>query len=241
MHPNDTQQGDPEAAGRTRLSYMICFVPRSGSTLLAELLGSTGLAGAPEEYFHPVTMPRLMREWEVDTLEDYVRALLARKTGANGVFGVKVARGQYWATFGESDPRPLFPELRFVYVRRLDRVRQAVSWARALQTLQWASWVGARPDRRATYDPEEIERKLNRVSGDEAAWESLFAEHGISPLRVLYEELAEAREQTVRRVTDFIGAPLPAGFRLEQPRLERQADEESERWVARYLSELAQR
>src|SRR5690349_13000702 len=32
-------------------SYIVCATPRSGSTLLCELLKDTGVAGRPEEYF----------------------------------------------------------------------------------------------------------------------------------------------------------------------------------------------
>src|SRR5437763_8800540 len=32
-------------------SYLVCATPRSGSTLLCELLKETGVAGRPEEYF----------------------------------------------------------------------------------------------------------------------------------------------------------------------------------------------
>src|SRR5579875_3648135 len=35
----------------SHLSYIVCSTPRSGSTLLCELLKSTGVAGRPEEYF----------------------------------------------------------------------------------------------------------------------------------------------------------------------------------------------
>jgi trehalose 2-sulfotransferase len=35
----------------TPRSYVVCATPRSGSTLLCELLKSTGVAGRPEEYF----------------------------------------------------------------------------------------------------------------------------------------------------------------------------------------------
>lgn len=34
-----------------RISYLVCATPRSGSTLLCELLKHTGVAGRPEEYF----------------------------------------------------------------------------------------------------------------------------------------------------------------------------------------------
>ena len=40
------------------MSYLVCSIPRSGSSLLCELLGGTGLAGAPAEFFHPDKMRR---------------------------------------------------------------------------------------------------------------------------------------------------------------------------------------
>lgn len=38
-------------------SYVICTSPRSGSTLLCNMLAATGVAGKPKSYFHqgPIT------------------------------------------------------------------------------------------------------------------------------------------------------------------------------------------
>lgn len=72
---------------QTTLSYAVCALPRSGSSLLCELLFDTGLAGAPAEYFDAQQL-----------LES------------------------------------AFSSLRYVYISRSDRLRQAIAWARAVQT-----------------------------------------------------------------------------------------------------------
>ena len=48
------------------LSYLVCATPRSGSTLLCQLLDETGLAGHPEEYFEALRhsgLPRRPHEY----------------------------------------------------------------------------------------------------------------------------------------------------------------------------------
>jgi LPS sulfotransferase NodH len=48
------------------LSYLVCATPRSGSTLLCQLLDQTGIAGHPEEYFEALRhsgLPRRPHEY----------------------------------------------------------------------------------------------------------------------------------------------------------------------------------
>src|SRR5215212_4925645 len=48
------------------MAYLVCATPRSGSTLLCELLGSSGVAGTPAEYFEDLratSLPRQAREY----------------------------------------------------------------------------------------------------------------------------------------------------------------------------------
>src|SRR2546422_3118854 len=85
------------------VSYMVCSVPRSGSSLLCELLCTTGRAGAPTEFFDPELMEQFSATWQVESLEDYLEALLHKKTSPNGVFGVKVHYGQFVNVFRDTD------------------------------------------------------------------------------------------------------------------------------------------
>jgi trehalose 2-sulfotransferase len=218
------------------LSYLVCSIPRSGSTLLCDMLMSTGVAGHPIEYFHPTRMAGLQRQWDVDSVEDYVGRLLAERIGTNGVFGAKVHWGQYKPAFDSRDPRELFPSLRLVFIRREDRLRQAISWVRALQSEEWRA-KGDEPGREPAFDAEEIGRKLKRIENDEAAWRALFERHGLTPLEVTYEELVERRDETASAVADHLGLELPRGYAFGESRIERQADAISEEWFERYRSE----
>jgi LPS sulfotransferase NodH len=226
-----------DSAAEPRISYMICSVPRSGSSLLCEMLANTLHAGMPAEYFRPDRIAMFKRRWGVATFDEYRRALLERKTSPNGVFGLKVHWAQYGPTVEDRDPTGLFPNIRFIYIRRLDRVRQAVSWVRAFQTGSWSTLLGPETPRQPLFDREDIERKLSRLERDEEGWEELFQGHGISPHRMTYEELAASPEAAAREVLSLLDVELPAGFGLEPPLMERQADELSEEWVARYLAE----
>jgi trehalose 2-sulfotransferase len=217
-----------------RVSYMVCSVPRSGSSLLCELLAGTGVAGAPAEFFHPDKMAALREGWQTPDLDTYVRELLARKTSPNGVFGVKAHWGQYDPLFAEKDPRTIFPDAHIVFITRRDRLRQSISWVRALQTRKWADQDRPRVERPAVFDADHITRKLGRIEREEKLWESLFARHGITPHRVLYEDLVETQEATVRAVLEWLGVAVPAALELPAPRLGRQADELSDEWAQRY-------
>ena len=49
------------------------------------------------------------------------------------------------------------------------------------------------------------------------------------------------REATLRKVLDFLDVALPEGLEFDPPALERQADDMSEEWVARYLADSTSR
>ncbi len=88
-----------EIAYRTD-SYFVCATPRTGSSLLLGLLGSTGLCGRPQAYFRAPDEPLWADRWQIPrTAEggfnyaDYVRAARAAGSTPNGVFGAKLMWG----------------------------------------------------------------------------------------------------------------------------------------------------
>jgi LPS sulfotransferase NodH len=223
--------------GDPRRSYLICSIPRSGSTLLCGLLTGTGVAGAPDEFFNPAYMRVRMQRWGVETTDEFVTQLLARKTGPNGVFGVKAHWSQYKRAFGGADPRQIFPGLRLIYIYRRDRLRQAVSWARAKQTSRFRSDQRVPTERQATFNAEDITHVLNRIERLDELWAGLFDRLGVAPHAVVYEDLVADRDGALRKVLGHIGIEPPVGLRVRTPVLERQADALTEEWVERYVAE----
>src|SRR3954468_521056 len=266
-----------------KLCYLVCATPRSGSTLLCHLLGETGVAGRPEEYFEALQhsgVPRRPHEyfdrerhaniierlafrelpdgierpanplWEPGSYDRYLAWALDAGTTPNGVFGAKLMWGYLgdFATLlrgiegnaGRAVPELLaaaFPRLRYVQITRHDKVRQAVSLWKAVQTQAW------RAEQRAAGEPVFSFRAINYLvrllTAHDASWDAYFLGLGHRPLKVTYEELAAARGPVVRRVLDHLGIVAPADLGLEAPRLEAQTDELSEDWVRRVHEHLA--
>ena len=76
-------------------AYLICATPRTGSSHLCALLGSTGVAGHPESYFREADEPSWASGWgilrEDNSFEysDYVASALAAGRTSNGVFAAR--------------------------------------------------------------------------------------------------------------------------------------------------------
>jgi LPS sulfotransferase NodH len=269
------------------LSYLVCATPRSGSTLLCELLDQTGVAGHPEEYFEALRhsgVPRQPHEyfdrerhaniierlafrempdgvvrpanplWDPSDYGRYLDWALEQGTTSNGVFGAKLMWG-YLGDFADllrtirgmaGFPLPAllahsFPGLRYIQITREDKVRQAVSLWKAVQTQAWRQGDADRTASAA--DPVFSFRAINYLvrllTAHDASWDAYFLGLGRPPqLKVTYEELAADPEPVVHRVLAHLGIPAPDPLTLGAPRLSVQADELSEDWVRRVHEHL---
>jgi LPS sulfotransferase NodH len=229
-----------------------------------EALRHSGVPRRPHEYFdagrHPDIVDRLAYRvmpdgdvpepsplWSPETYGEYLRWALDEGTTPNGVFGAKLMWGylnDFAALLCGIDGfgrRPVpqlldraFPNLRYIRVTREDKIRQAVSLWKAVQTQAWNSEaaVTAEPQ----YDAAALRHLRGQLIAHDAAWVGYFTGLGVEPLVVTYEELAEAHEPVIRRVLDHLGIGWPEGHRVPPPRLQVQADEMSEDWVRRFES-----
>lgn len=236
------------------MSYLICSTPRSGSYLLCEVLQQTGLAGRPTEYFVQSMMLSLQRQWGISNLSGYFKKVLEVGTTPNGVFGMKAHMSQFGAVMcilqqvpqfqGLAVPELLstiFPNLSYIWISRRDKVRQAVSHLKALQTNIW--WLTDRPPvpveeptgSTANFNFEAIDQLLRWIEEEETAWQDYFNAYAIKPLVVIYEELVQTYNITACQVLDYLHIPKPDDLVITEPRMKRQADMISEEWVERYL------
>jgi trehalose 2-sulfotransferase len=168
-------------------------------------------------------------------------------TTANGVFGAKVMWNQL-ADIGElsrraADPLSLLQGLlaptHWVWVRRRDVLRQAVSLWRALQTQTWRD-AGA-PEPTAVYSRAAIAHLTALLADHDAAWSRFFAEHALDPLELVYEDYARDVPRAVAQVLDHLGVEAPAGCIAADPPLGRQADRISDEWAEAYRRGIAVR
>ena len=256
-------------------AYLVCATPRSGSTLLCEMLRATGVVGNPREHFEVLRhsgRPRQPREYFAGVADRGVLELLAPlepefpsvepsaawrerivRAGQtpNGVWGGKLmwghvadllARARALEGLERADLatvlRVLLGDVRFVLVTRADKVSQAVSLWRAVQTRRWRADAGTPPrPHDAVYHFAAIDHLVTRLEADEAAWRAWFGTMSAGPGRPLelpYETLAADPRAAVEQVLGFCGF---SGVRIGDPPLRHQRDAQSREWVARYLTE----
>lgn len=190
--------------------------------------------------------------WSRETYGEYLGWALAQGTTPNGVFGAKLMWG-YLGDFARllrgidglgslTLPELLgrvFPDLRYVQITRDDKVRQAVSLWKAVQTQAWRKDdPGARPTIEPTFSFRAINYLVRLLTAHDASWDAYFLGLGHDPLKVTYEELAAAPGPTVTRVLAHLGVEVPGDVRFDGPRLVAQADELSEEWVRRVHEHL---
>jgi trehalose 2-sulfotransferase len=241
-----------------------------------EALKETGVPRRPREYFWGLRSPEVIRllpadaqidreaerlpTWSRDDYALHLAAVLREGTTANGVFASKLM----WSYFNDflelmrGIPRfggmgdgsllnAAFPEVRYVFVSRSDKVRQAVSLWRALQTWVWRKGEGQGsqeplPERRAVYSFDAIDHLLDQLRRHEDAWRGFFFRIGQQPLSLFYEDVAGDLEGSVGRVLNMLGVERPpTATATGKPAMSRQSDELSESWVQNYLEDVSRR
>lgn len=239
-HEHNSAQYDFPYQEKARLSYLVASLPRSGSTLLCRGLWETGMAGAPLEYFAEVHMEDYLKRWGQMSIGDYVLKLQQHRTSPNGIFGFK---GHYrqlrdWFFKHGIGPEDLFPNLRYIYIVRQDRLRQAISYVKAMQTNRWTSdWQEGILDE-LRYDFDAISKRMNELVATDRAWKGYFLKTRTQPLHIVYESFIEKYEESVREVLRFLEVREYREVAISPPRLTKQADEVTEQWYEQYLKDL---
>jgi LPS sulfotransferase NodH len=249
-----------------------------------EALRHSGRPRRPEEYFLGVEDQSIRDHlgeraqgseptprsplWSRAAYDRYLEWVMETGTTPNGVFGAKLM----WGYFGDfvsllrNVPAyrdlPLadllgevFPALTLVRVVRANKVRQAVSLWKAVQTATWREDQAKskatsieddgsppfktfieehRPQLRFHY--QAIDHLLTQLLEEEASWDAFFEHTRIKPVLVLYENFEADYETSTLNLLSRLGLEPPADFSLE-PRMKRQSDSVNDDWAKRY-SEL---
>ncbi len=247
-----------------------------------EALLHSGRPRRPEDYFRGIDDPSILdhlgeREmgddppqrsplWSRTAYDRYLEWAMEAGTTPNGMFGAKLM----WGYFGDfvsllrniPDYRdvPLaelmpavFPDLTFVRVVRANKVRQAVSLWKAVQTARWRqeeaheqsgngddgggtppykSFIQEhRPQLRFHY--RAIAHLLDQILAQEAFWDAFFEHSRIRPVLVLYENFAADPQVSTVSVLERLELSPPERFRFDPP-MKPQSDELNDDWTRRY-------
>ena len=240
-------------------SYKIWFSQRCGSSLLCQALESTGIAGKPGEHFFGIYKGTLCDHYGVDNYQDLKKALWNAGT-LNGIFAVKNSFHQYhyYRIFNEilqlRDIHPtaeldhesiwadLFPNCKYIFLTRRNKVRLAVSWWKAIKDQVWHLKGGEEHQNPGSfyqehYDFDALIHLLKEAVLRECAMQEYFNRYQIQPFTVVYEDFVNDYEGTIRKVIDFLEIEYDS-LEIAPPYYHKTADAGSEEWVQRFRLDL---
>jgi LPS sulfotransferase NodH len=225
--------------GPLQKSYIVASSYRCGSQYLCWRLWQTGRLGAPSEVLNPTSELRvLMNRFKASSPADYIAKLLAHRASRNGVFGMK-AHFHHFEAFLKDYPALLevLSPLTYIYINRNDKVAQAVSMVKALQTDWWTSRMEEGPTPALRYDREMIAKCMEDIEQQDLTWRQWFDAHDVRPFQVTYDELTADSASVVRNIVELLGVQDDERDEVDVPPARKQGDETNQAWIERFRRE----
>ena len=244
-------------------SYVLCGTPRSGSTLLCEMLAITGVAGRPNSYFRVEDIAGWADSWGVPHSQGidapgfdraYLDAMRREGRAGTDVFGLRLM----WGSTAEATRRlnralgreaalpesleAAFGRVLHVHVSRNDKVAQAVSLLRAEQSGLWhlaadgSVLEGVEAPRQVTYDGTRIAELVSDLINDDRSWSTFFETSEITPLQLVYEEVAANPKAALRHLLAALELDPDGATSVTIP-TSKLGDDVSQAWAERFRRE----
>jgi LPS sulfotransferase NodH/predicted SAM-dependent methyltransferase/carbonic anhydrase/acetyltransferase-like protein (isoleucine patch superfamily) len=238
-------------------TLLIAFTMRCGSNFLCEHLRANGI-GDPVEYLqYPFGVAN--RQFYDDLGVDYgdftgfLDALIENKS-VNDIFSVKIAwdhKNAFLDAIKKIDSsidslEDFFPGARWLFLRRHDKVAQAISLWKAQKTGVWVAKNSSMPVKeKPEYKFFEILDSLMHILVEDLFWERYFYERKIDPLTLYYEDYEQNVKNAVLMVARYLG--VSEQLRLSEPNdiasvdaIVKQRDSYSEEIYRRFKSDILQ-
>jgi trehalose 2-sulfotransferase len=254
--------------GQPKQTYILWFSQRVGSSLLAQALEDTEVAGCPREWFVGATVSEVMERNNASTALELRDRIWRDGSTTNRVAAIKygmypklhVELTQLMASVlagpaARDDRRAwesYFPNCTHFLLTRHDKVNLAVSWWRAIKSGEWhrpnrsepTAW-GRPPEPRPQprddeYSYDAINHLVREAKERERAIHDQLDRWGIKPHIVVYEDLIERFESTVRRVLSELHLDSPELI-IAKPAFAPLADAISKTWRERYIHDRRRR
>lgn len=234
----------PQRPSGPEITYLLASVPRAGSTHLSHLLWRSGCLGAPLEYlnFLPLS-PYGFAATSTELQQQLWRSVLRRRCSPNGVFGLKTFTAQF-ETLDQENPALLqdvmavmLPPDRprhIVYLRRRDRIAQAVSFTRAALSGVWRKEQEGSDQPRLEYSDERLQAAEREIAVQEEIWARMFGDLRIEPLCLWHEDVLADPTASTMQVANYLGVTIDPAAEVDIPAIEKQSEGDAPAWIERY-------
>jgi trehalose 2-sulfotransferase len=234
-NPQEYFEARAETGAPPHPGYFLAGLPRTGAGIRDDV--------------RPTDAPEYSDLRSVYGWEAHLERTFRLGTTDNGVFATKLMWNQLPDLEQHAAALPEFAGLAgadlldrllehpsYVWMRRRDKVRQAISLWRALQTRTWRAEHPTAGNERPTlaYSFDGIEHLRRRLSADDEAWGRFFLHSLLDPLELVYEDdVSPDPAGAVGRVLAHVGVEAPTGWEPESG-MAQQSDELNDEWYVAY-------
>ena len=249
------------------INLIIAATQRCGSTMILEDLRNANVFGLPEEYFIP-----WYNSEKIINVQRELEHINRKSRGANNFSSVKIMAdqlkyierklsgskltppGQNGSQFMPSVAE-LFRKSYWVYVKRDDVLRQAISRHMSIETkINHATqndtdshFAGnllkgytASYNESARYDFQKIKRHCVNIVMENIIWANFFKLNEICPLTLTYEQLCfDTTFAYLDRIADFIGIDFKVdSVSFPQRQMVRLSNRKNDNWYFKFLADI---
>ena len=217
MNKQSTQPPNP---------FFIGTSPRSGSHFLMSLLNSTKTLGHVTEYLYgikePITVPTILGHFK-DCYEKSRELSNYGELWGMSVHLSQLKHAERWLELRQIHPN----SVRWIWLRRRDKVRQAISYIKACRT---DIWLLNKNDSQQKKEQQRAEVEINienlyRTTLEfyiqDEAWSNFFSKHEITSHTICYEDLIDESgwEMIISGALDFLKIPYQFPLNISTPLL----------------------
>lgn len=190
--------------------FLILSQPRTGSTFFCEVLNETKAIGIADEWFGPKQVSAYREFFSIpeDKFDfmSYLNFVISRSSRNNWfVCNSHINHIVYWRKRGIDLMKLQWNSV--IYIKRRDKLRQAISLARAEQTRAWRSYD--RPIGADKSTPASVLERLLWLYNLEKIYQANLKEHVVCEFA--YEDFAFQKfQETFDHIGDLIDVPLNA-------------------------------
>ncbi len=216
--------------------FFLLSTPRSGSTVICDLLYKSGFCLA-HEYFQPYEyLPILASRWDclqegILDKEKYTNQLIRFRTLKSGWLGINL-HGHHLPIFCEF--KKYFPRSKriFVRIRRRDIIAQAVSYEIASQTGRWSSEFHTEVTPEYSFD--KIKNKINSIEHQNLITDIFLSLLNENVIELFYEDF-------IMNPSLALSSIIPEEFHKKviiEPTLKKQSSKFNKVWIDRFSKEF---
>lgn len=209
---------------------------RSGSEWLTSLATSTGMLGVSSEWFTQIIIGP---EAEKLSGPEFIAHVIARASTPNNFFAIKLFPKHllwFYAKY-QIDLLDYFVtthDTLLVRLTRRDRIRQAISFARAGQTHKWTSLQSKNAPEK--YNFSMVCRYYFLIDRSYQYWNSYLNLRGLHSHHVEYEDMLVSPQRYLDLLSAHAGVD---SIPITKSRVDMQRDDMTEEWVTQFQADVA--